>query len=158
MLLCVCLILGHLLHGMSFAHLIYNSPKDVPPGSSRFSPSQEYHSEYVIKALLDVHVGISLGIDAQEWNCWVLGLWDPNLASSRLLSNLMSSCPLNFHWPSMQVPIWSHSYRHLVLSRFLLFASWICIKWVPCCFDLLLLDYRGFSCAYYVSGFPLLGL
>lgn len=151
-------MLGHLLLGMSFGHLIYENPKDVPPGSPRFSPSQEHRSEYLIKALLDAHGGISLRIDAEECNSCILGLGDLDLASSRLLSNLMGSCPLNFHWPPMRVPLCCHSYRHLVLSSFLLFASWICVKWVPCCFHLLLLGYRGVSCAYYISGFPLLGL
>ena len=130
MLLCAYLILGFwlglLLHGMSFAQLIYENPKDGFPGSPRFSPSQEHCREYLLKALLDAHVGISLGIDAQEWNCWVLGLGDLNLTSSKL-TNLIGYSPLNFHWQATRVPISSHSYQHLVLSSFLLFASWIYI-------------------------------
>lgn len=90
-MLCVCLMLGRLLLGTSFGHLIYENPKDVPPGSPRFSPSQEHRSEYLIKALLDAHVGISLRIDAEECNRCILGLGDLDLASSRLLSSLMGS-------------------------------------------------------------------
>lgn len=147
---------GPLLHGMFFAQLIYENPKDGLPGSRRFLPSQEHCIKYLLTELLDTHVGISLGIDAQEWNCGVLGLGDLNLTSSKL-NNLMGYCP--------ELPLASHQGSDLLsflltfgIIQLLLFASWICTKWVPCCFDLLLSDQKGFSCAWYVSEFSLLCL